>query len=68
MGETKITHHCKMPFFFIEKNRDEMYYDVINMDACNLIFGRLWQYDAYARHLGYVFSKDNVSYTLIPIK
>jgi hypothetical protein len=45
-----------------------MYYDVINMDACNLIFGRLWQYDAYARHLGYVFSKDNVSYTLIPIK
>jgi hypothetical protein len=39
IGEISVNQQCRVPFS-IEKYRDEMYYDMIDMDACNLIFDR----------------------------
>src|SRR5436190_14987279 len=42
------------------------------MDACQLLFGRPWQYDVDAQHSGrnntYQVTKDGVKYTLLPLK
>ena len=44
-----------------------MYYDVIDMDACQLVFGRPWQFDLDAQHAGkenvYRLEKDRVKFT-----
>ena len=37
----EVNEHCKVPFF-IGKYRDEVYCDVVEMDACHLLFGRPW--------------------------
>ena len=47
-----------------------MYYDVVDMDACHILFGRPWQYDLNAKHLGrknmYQLEKGGVQNTLVP--
>ena len=40
----EVKKRCKVPFS-IGKYRDEVYYDVVDMDAYQLLFGRPWQYD-----------------------
>ena len=39
--------HCKVPFS-IGKYFDEIYCDIVDMDACNLLFRRPWQFDVDA--------------------
>ncbi|XP_031402567.1 uncharacterized protein LOC116212133 [Punica granatum] len=55
VGDIRVTERCKVPFS-IGKYRDEVYCDVVDMEACHLLFGRPWQYDTDAKHHG----KENV--------
>ena len=67
----EVKNRCKVPFF-IGKYQDEVYYDVLNMDACQLLFGRPWQYDLDAQHAGkenvYRLEKNGVKFTLLPLR
>ena len=49
-----------------------MYYDVVDMDACQLQFGRPWQYDLDAQNVGkenvYRLEKNGVKFTLLPLR
>ena len=40
----EVKERCKVPFS-IGKYRDEVYCDVVDMDACKLLFGRPWQFE-----------------------
>ena len=56
-----MNKRCIIPFS-IGKYKDEVYCDVVDMDACQLLFGRPWQYDVDAQHSGrnntYQVTKD----------
>ena len=60
---------CKVSFS-IGKYNDEAYYDVVDMDACHILFGRPWQYDVDAKHSSrsnlYQLEKGGINYTLVP--
>ena len=60
---------CKVSFS-IGKYNDEVYCDVVDMDACHNLFGRPWQYDVDAKHSGrsnlYQLEKERIKYTLVP--
>ena len=40
----EVKERCKVPFS-IGNYMDEIYCDVVDMDACHLLFGRPWQFD-----------------------
>lgn len=46
-------------------------FDIVNMDACHLLFGRPWQYNLKAQHDGvnntYTITKNGKVIELIPI-
>ena len=46
-----MDERCRVPFS-IGKYSDEVYYDIVNIDACHILFGRPWQFDVDAKHLG----------------
>jgi len=52
--------------------KDRLLFDITKMDACNLLFGRPWQYDLKAQHDGvkntYKITKDGIDITLFPLK
>ncbi|XP_019055460.1 PREDICTED: uncharacterized protein LOC109115689 [Nelumbo nucifera] len=70
VGGVRVEEHCKVPFS-IGKYTDEVYCDIVDMDACHILLGRLWQFDADAKHLGrkntYQVEKEGVRYTLLPM-
>nr|GEV25963.1 putative reverse transcriptase domain-containing protein [Tanacetum cinerariifolium] len=55
-----------------QKYFDNVWCDVVLMDACHIIIGRPWQFDRCKIHDGrsntYIFNKDNLKETLIPSK
>ena len=69
VGGIRVSERCKVPFS-IGKYNDEVYCDVVDMDACYILFGCPWQYDVDAKHSGrsnvYQLKKDGVTYTLLP--
>ncbi|PKI66846.1 hypothetical protein CRG98_012852 [Punica granatum] len=70
VGEIRVNERCKAPFS-IGRYRDQVYCDVVDMEACHLLFRRPWQYDNNAKHLGrdntYQLVKEWVRYTLLPM-
>ena len=64
----KVTEWCKVSFS-IGKYVDEVYCDVVDMNACHILFGHPWQYDVDAKHLDrknvYKLEKAGVRYTLV---
>ena len=64
-----MSERCKVPFS-ISKYNDEVYCDVVDMDASHILFGHPWQYDVDVKHSGrsnvYQLEKDGVRYTLLP--
>lgn len=54
--------------FAIGKYYDRILCDVLPMDACHLLLGRLWQFDRKAIHDGeknsYAFTKEGVTYRI----
>ena len=67
----EVKERCKVPFS-IGKYWDDVYCDVVDMDACQLLFGRPWQFDLDAQHAGrenaYQLEKDGVKFTLLPLR
>ena len=45
VGGIKVTECCKVPFSIGK------YCDVVDIDACRILFGRPWQYDVDAKYL-----------------
>ncbi|XP_010247056.1 PREDICTED: uncharacterized protein LOC104590196 [Nelumbo nucifera] len=70
VGSVRVEERCKFPFS-IGMYIDEVYCDIVDMDACHILLGRPWQFDADAKHLGrkntYQFDKEGVRYTLLPM-
>nr|GFA41847.1 RNA-directed DNA polymerase [Tanacetum cinerariifolium] len=67
----KVTHHCLLHFSIANKYTDELWFEVIPMDACHILLGRPWLYDRRVKHDGYrntyTFKKDGVSITFAPL-
>lgn len=70
VGGIHVDERCRVPFS-IGKYSDEVYCDIVDMDACHILFGRPWQFDVDAKHSGrkntYQLEKEGVRYTLLPI-
>ena len=68
----KVTKRCLVPFSIRKKYFDEVWCDVVPMDACHILLGRPWQYDHQKMHDGkkntYTLSKNNQQFTLLPMK
>ncbi|KAM0004285.1 putative nucleotidyltransferase, Ribonuclease H [Helianthus debilis subsp. tardiflorus] len=66
----KVTHRCLVQFSIGNKYSDEVWCEVLPMDACHILLGRPWQYDRRAKHDGfrntYTFKKDGINITLAP--
>ncbi|XP_071688487.1 uncharacterized protein [Rutidosis leptorrhynchoides] len=66
----KVTKRCLVKFSIGKKYKDEVWCEVIPMDACHLLLGRPWQFDRRTKHDGfkntYTFCKDGVQVTLVP--
>ncbi|XP_010276232.1 PREDICTED: uncharacterized protein LOC104611026 [Nelumbo nucifera] len=70
VGGVRVEERCKVPFS-IGKYTDEVYCEIVDMDACHILLGRPWQFDVDAKHLGrkntYQLKKKGVRYTLLPM-
>ncbi len=49
-GEARVTHQARVPLQ-IGEIHDEVLCDVVPMDACHVLLGRPWEFDAI--HDGY---------------
>ncbi|KAJ0030367.1 hypothetical protein Pint_14242 [Pistacia integerrima] len=71
-NEVKVSKRCCVQFSIGDKYQDEVWCDVVPMDACQLLLGRPWQYDRQALHDGYKsmysFKKDGVRVMLTPMR
>jgi hypothetical protein len=69
-NEVIVSKRCLVNFSIGTKYKDRTWCDVVAMDACHLLLGRLWQYDRNVHHDGrkntYSFLVDNVKLTLLP--
>ncbi|KAI3498749.1 hypothetical protein L1887_34530 [Cichorium endivia] len=67
----RVTHRCLVQFSIGNKYSDEVWCEVIPMDACHLLLGRPWQYDRRTKHDGfrntYSFTKDGLNIVLAPL-
>lgn len=68
----KVTHKCLVTFSIGNKYTDEIWCEVIPMDACHILLGRPWLNDRRAKHDGfrntYSFKKDGLHITLASFK
>nr|GEV50975.1 putative reverse transcriptase domain-containing protein [Tanacetum cinerariifolium] len=64
----QVTHKCLVQFSIGNKYTDELWCEVIPMDACHILLGRPWLYDRRVKHDGfrntYSFKKDGLNITL----
>ena len=71
-GEVTVSKRALISFSVGTKYRDEVWCDVVNMDACHLLLGRPWQFDRKVTHDGransYSFVFDGVKIVLVPGK
>ncbi|GKV53145.1 hypothetical protein SLEP1_g59685 [Rubroshorea leprosula] len=71
-NEVKVTKRCLVSFSIGNRYQDDVWCDVIPMDACHLLLGRPWQFDRKAIHDDhantYLFVKDGVKVKLTPLK
>ncbi|XP_071728633.1 uncharacterized protein [Rutidosis leptorrhynchoides] len=67
----KVTERCCVPLSIGKYYTDEVLCDVVDMNACHLLFGRPWQFDRGTTHDGrsntYRFVKDGKPITLLPL-
>ncbi|GKC57073.1 reverse transcriptase domain-containing protein [Tanacetum coccineum] len=66
----KVNKRCLLKFSIGKKYKDEVWYEVIPMDAAHILLGRPWQFDRKTKHdrfqNTYSFKKDGVNITLVP--
>ncbi|KAM2834679.1 hypothetical protein PS2_031678 [Malus domestica] len=67
-NEVYVDKRCLVSFSIGKVYQDEVWCDVVPMDACHILLGRPWQYDRKALHDGfkntYTFVKDEVKVVL----
>ena len=51
-NEVTINKICLINFYISKTYKDEVWCDVIPMDACYMLLGRPWQYDRIVMHDG----------------
>ncbi|XP_039686533.1 uncharacterized protein [Medicago truncatula] len=70
-SEVKVTKRCLVSFSIGQKYQDQVWCDIVPMDACHLLLGRPCQYDRRAHHDCYTntysFVKDGVKIKLTPL-
>ncbi|XP_027348022.1 uncharacterized protein LOC113859448 [Abrus precatorius] len=70
-SEVKVSQRCLVAFLIEKKYQDEVWCDVLPMDACYLLLGHPWQYDQKIVYDGfkniYSFVKDGVRIKLTPL-
>ncbi|GJT07212.1 aspartyl protease_2 domain-containing protein [Tanacetum coccineum] len=68
----QVDQRCLVNFSIGDKYMDEVWCDVVPMDACHLLLGRPWQFDRRTIHDGskntYSFDKDGGKIVLGPSK
>ena len=61
-----------MSFSIRKKHFNDVWCDVVPMDACHILLGRQWQYDRATIHDGkrntYTVLKEDQQFTLLPMK
>ncbi|GKC56636.1 reverse transcriptase domain-containing protein, partial [Tanacetum coccineum] len=66
----KVSKRCLVQFSIGKNYKDEVWCEVIPMDAAHILLGRPWQFDRKTKHDGfqntYSFKKDGVNITLVP--
>jgi len=67
----QVNSRCLIPFSIGKNYQDELWCDIIPMDACHILLGRPWLFDRRVTHDGYLntysFTKDNKRITLAPL-
>ena len=67
----QVNSRCLVSFSIGKTYKDELWCDVIPMDACHILLGRPWLYDRRVMHNGYLntysFTKDGKKITLAPL-
>lgn len=67
----RMTQGCLVHFSIGNKYNDEVWCEVIPMDACRLLLGRPWQYNRQVKYDGYrnthSFKKDGLNIVLAPL-
>ena len=68
----QITQRCLLSLSIGKTYKDEIWCDVVPMDACHVLLGRPWLFDRSVIHDGrmntYTFTKDHKKITLTPIQ
>nr|GEW27814.1 Asp_protease_2 domain-containing protein [Tanacetum cinerariifolium] len=69
-NEVRVSQRCLVNFSIGKKYFDEVWCDVVPMDACHMFLGRPWQFDRKTMHNGYKntysFKKDGETIILGP--
>ncbi|GJS20332.1 RNA-directed DNA polymerase [Tanacetum coccineum] len=69
-NEVRVSQRCLVNFSIGKKYSDEVWCDVVPMDACHMLLGRPWQFDRKTMHDGYKntysFKKDGETIILGP--
>ena len=68
----QISSRCLLGFSIGKNYKDEIWCDIVPMDACHVLLGRPWLFDREVKHDGrlntYSFAKDHKRITLTPLK
>ena len=66
----QISSRCLLGFSIGKSYKDEIWCDIVPMDACHVLLGRPWLFDRSVMHDGrlntYTFAKDHKKITLTP--
>lgn len=66
----KVSKRCLVKFSIGKEYNDEVWGDMVPMDACHILLGRPWQFDRKTKHDGfkntYTFQKDGATIILGP--
>ncbi|GKC82901.1 putative mitochondrial protein [Tanacetum coccineum] len=67
----RVTERCRIPLSIGKFYKDKVLCNVVGMNVCHLLFGRLWKYDLETTYDGkdniHRFVKDGKKITLLPL-
>jgi len=68
----QISQRCFLSLSIGKTYKDEIWCDIVPMDACHVLLGHPWLFDRRVMHDGrmntYTFTKDHKKITLTPLK